>query len=77
MVGSFRKFLQTVLPESMSQEMERESRLWMIQCPHCKYERSIWELGGIRWKAAGNPRRYMRCPNCNQVTFHLIYKKNG
>ncbi len=26
----------------------------MARCETCGDERSIWELGGIRWKAAGS-----------------------
>jgi predicted RNA-binding Zn-ribbon protein involved in translation (DUF1610 family) len=57
--------------------MEADSRMWMVQCPNCGYERSIWELGGIRYKAAGNPRRLMRCPNCGQIRWHKIYRREG
>ena len=29
--------------------------------------RSVWDTGGIRYKAAGTSRRYMRCPSCGQA----------
>ena len=31
-----------------------ESRAWIARCESCGGERSIWDLGGIRWKASGN-----------------------
>jgi hypothetical protein len=51
--------------------MERESRSWIARCP-CGHARSVWELGGIRWKAKGTPRRLMRCPACGNSSWHLI-----
>ncbi len=69
-------FFRAILSKGNYEDMERQSRSWMMQCPNCRHERSIWELGGIRWKAAGNPRRYMSCPNCNQKNWHTVYKKS-
>jgi hypothetical protein len=34
--------------------MRAESLRWMIRC-ECGFERSMWEVGGVRWKARGNP----------------------
>jgi hypothetical protein len=74
--SAIQKFLQAVLPEKLANDMEAESRSWMVQCPNCKYKKSVWELGGIRWKAAGNPRKYLRCKNCGEKTWHQTYRKN-
>jgi DNA-directed RNA polymerase subunit RPC12/RpoP len=54
--------------------MEAHSRAWLVQCPHCGFERSIWELGGIRYKAAGNPRMLGTCPNCGRRGWHKVHK---
>jgi len=70
------KFLFAVLPAQWAQSMEAESRAWITLCPSCGHERSIWELGGIRWKAAGTPKRYMNCPHCGQMGWHTVsYRK--
>ena len=55
--------------------MEAESRQWMVKCPNCGFEQSVWEMGGVRWKAAGSPRWRMKCPNCGQTGWHTVYKK--
>lgn len=34
----------------------------------------MWEIGGIRYKASGNPRMRMHCPNCGQSGWHKVYK---
>jgi ribosomal protein S27E len=54
--------------------MEAHSRAWLVQCPHCGHERSIWELGGIRYKAMGNQRNWMRCASCGKVGWHRVHK---
>lgn len=54
--------------------MEAHSRAWLVRCPHCEHERSMWEVGGIRYKASGNPRMRMQCPNCGRKGWHKVYK---
>ncbi|GEM_PF-477236 len=66
----------TFVPGPMAEAMEHESRQWMMRCD-CGHERSIWEVGGIRYKAAGNPRRPARCPACGRRTWHEVYHKDG
>jgi hypothetical protein len=55
--------------------MEAEARTWFLRCKECGHERSAWEVGGIRWKAAGNPVRYLPCPRCGRNTWHTTYRK--
>jgi len=54
--------------------MEAHSRAWLVRCPHCGHERSIWELGGIRYKAAGKPRLRLSCPQCGRAGWHDVHK---
>lgn len=65
------KLLTSVLPEASAKSMEAESREWMQTCP-CGHARSVWEVGGIRWGAAGNPRRLLNCPGCGKWTWHVV-----
>lgn len=69
------KFFTSLLPGSWAQSMEAESRQWMMRCKECNFEQSVWDLGGIRWKAAGNPSRKLLCQNCKHLTWHTTYKK--
>ena len=57
--------------------MEAESRAWMVRCPKCGFERSVWESGGVRYKAAGTSRQYRRCPSCGKLGWHKIMWKGG
>lgn len=61
-----------VSPETAA-EIEAQSRSWMIRCPHCGFERSVWDAGGVRYKAAGTPRQRMTCSNCGQTGWHKIH----
>lgn len=73
-MNAMQRFFKTILPQGWADSMEAESRSWMVRCS-CGFERSIWDLGGIRWKAKGNPRRFLACPHCQQAGWHTIYRK--
>ena len=68
------RFFKLILPRKWFASAEAESKKWMIRCP-CGAEQSVWEAGGIRWKAAGNPRMYLHCAKCGNWTWHTIAKK--
>lgn len=68
-----RKLLVAVLPKSWADSMEAESRQWMLQCK-CGREISVWDAGGVRWKASGEPWRWFPCPKCG-MTWHKVYFK--
>ena len=70
------KFFKLFVSSATFADMEAESRMWKVKCPNCGNERSIWEMGGIRYKAAGNPRIYRPCPNCGQRTWQVITKSS-
>ena len=61
------KFFCRLTSAELFAAMERDSRLWKAKCPHCGAETSVWEMGGIRYKAAGEPRRRMRCRGCGRT----------
>jgi hypothetical protein len=60
-----------VLPQRWVAAMEADSRLWMVRCS-CGFARSLWELGGIRSKAAGQTHWLRRCPQCGRRSWHKI-----
>jgi len=75
-MSSLQKLFVAVLPKKWAESMEAESRNWIARCP-CGFERSFWEAGGIRWKAAGRERRYLSCPHCGHSRWHTIYKRRA
>jgi hypothetical protein len=68
------RFFVSIFPASWAKSMEEDSRRWMLRCD-CGFERSIWDMGGIRWKARGNSRNYMRCTACGERSWHRMYRK--
>jgi hypothetical protein len=71
------KIFKSLLPASWAASMENESRQWLMRCETCNFEKSVWDFGGIRWKAAGNPRRKVLCGACQNLSWHATYKKFG
>jgi hypothetical protein len=76
MMTFLQKFMSAVLPKTWAEEMQKESRSWMVRCT-CGFERSVWDIGGIRWKAKGNPKFLSECSSCRQNTWHTMYHKSG
>jgi hypothetical protein len=67
------KLLLVILPRQWGEEMMAESLQWQVRCS-CGSEYSVWEAGGIRWKAKGNPKLYRKCASCGQTTWQTIYR---
>lgn len=63
-----------LLPRRWAESMEAHSRSWMVRC-RCGSARSVWESGGIRWKAAGEPRWYRPCPRCGERSWHKVTRE--
>jgi hypothetical protein len=76
-MSSLQEFVVTVVPKKWAGSMEAESRTWIARCSSCGLERSFWEAGGIRWKAAGTERRYISCPKCSHAQWHTISKRQA
>jgi ribosomal protein S27AE len=75
--GSQRLFRRLTSPELFA-AMARDSQLWKAECPNCRADTTnVWEMGGIRYKAAGQPRRRARCPRCGQKGWLRIHWTGG
>jgi hypothetical protein len=74
---ALRDLILKVVPSGMAASMEAESREWFVVCGSCGHARSIWDLGGLRYKAKGNPRRRMTCPACGQRNWHRVERRRG
>ena len=71
-----RRFRSLSSPELFA-AMERDSRLWKAECPNCRAQTSIWEIGGIRYKAVGEPLTRLLCPKCGQKGWMRIRWTGG
>jgi hypothetical protein len=75
-LSRIQQVISRVVPAAWTASMEAESRTWMVRCRSCGFERSIWELGGIRWKGSGRTWTWGRCPNCGKLGVHTISRRD-
>ena len=68
------RLLKFILPARAFAAIRDGTRLWLIECP-CGHQRDLWDAGGIRYKAVGEPSQYHACPHCGGRTWHKIRKK--
>jgi DNA-directed RNA polymerase subunit RPC12/RpoP len=69
----FRAALFKLFP-NFAKQVEQQSREWLIACPRCGHEVSVWEAGGIRFKASGTKRTLGKCSACRKIGFLTIYR---
>lgn len=67
-------FVTRLLPRRWGAVIEAESRAWEIVCQTCGHESNVWAEGGVRYKAAGDPVKLFRCPNCGPA-WHRLHKR--
>jgi phage FluMu protein Com len=72
---SMRAIILSLMPKAMKQRAEAESRQWKATCPRCGGVNSIWDLGGIRYLAAGSPAKRLKCPQCGKIDTHTFTKQ--
>lgn len=59
-------------------DIERQSREWLIVCPNCAFERSVWDIGGVRYGARSRGKRIgLRCPSCGKRAMHPVEHRPG
>ncbi len=63
--------------QALRAAMEAESRTWMIRCPRCGYEQSVWESGGTMYKAYGTSWQYRQCPHCGKRSWNKVYRQKA
>ena len=64
------RFMTRLVGRDTAAIMEQDSRAWKITCPSCGLERSVWEMGGIRYGAGGAKRTKGRCVRCGYLGWH-------
>lgn len=69
-MSRIQRLIMKLVPARWAQEMEADSRRWMLTCQTCGLERSIWDIGGVRWKATGKTRVTVHCPHCGRLRNH-------
>ena len=62
-------------PGGTASDFERESREWKVDCRKCGHRSDVWQMGGVRWKAAGEKWQLLRCRGCGKLgrlKIHLV-----
>ena len=72
--GAQKLFTGLVSPATAA-KMQAESESWVYQCPYCGFERSVWDAGGVRYKAAGTARVLRRCPQCGRAAWQRVVRR--
>jgi hypothetical protein len=73
----FQRVLRRFASPATFEKMKADSQRWFLCCP-CGKETSFWEIGGVRYKARGNPRKLMRCSQCGEARWHkVIYRADA
>lgn len=75
-MGFLRKIIIALSGKRFAHAMEAESRQWMMRCKE-GHEISVWEAGGIRYKAYGKKWTYTWCPGCGRFRWIKIYRRAG
>jgi hypothetical protein len=58
--------LAAVSPEQGA-ELRAESESWIFTCPGCGNQRSVWELGGVRYGAGAQGKSLLlKCRGCGK-----------
>lgn len=58
--------------------IQKESMEWKFTCTSCNKETSVWDIGGVRYMAKGNPKMRIKCPKCGEnVTVELIHEESS
>ncbi|MEM8741265.1 MAG: hypothetical protein AAGE13_07175 [Pseudomonadota bacterium] len=71
----FRRLILRFMSPKTRARAEAESRAWIATCPACGHERSVWEMGGLRYGASGAPRWRLTCPACGATGWHQVEKR--
>ncbi|MBM3200226.1 hypothetical protein FJZ53_04775 [Candidatus Woesearchaeota archaeon] len=74
-MGLIRSVLRKASPKRFK-GVVKESKSWHFVCKTCGYKKSVYDSGGIRYKAKPNKVALGRCPVCKKFRWFKIIKKN-
>jgi hypothetical protein len=62
------RVFMAILPKSWANDMRAESQRWQIRCCTCGKSGSLWDAGGIRWKATSVGKiTLVKCSQCGAL----------
>ncbi len=69
-----RDTILSLMPKTWRASAMADSKLWLTRCTGCEHQSNVWDLGGMRWKAFGEPLTSFPCPACGKVKMHKLTK---
>ena len=64
------------LPKTWYDAIRTESEEWIFTCPECGLARSVWDIGGVRYKAvSAGKRSLVWCPQCQQMRWMPLTRR--
>lgn len=72
------RLVVSLLPRRWSDAIQAESQSWILTCSVCGVTRSVWDMGGIRYKAASVGRHVVvRCGRCGKFRQMSLERKTA
>ncbi|MFT5050518.1 MAG: hypothetical protein ACI8QZ_001920 [Chlamydiales bacterium] len=68
------RILKALLSERAFRAVRDGTREWLMGCT-CGHKADLWSAGGVRFKAAGEPRQWNGCPGCGKITWQEVRGK--
>jgi len=75
-VPEHHRFLKFILPAKAFEAVKAGTKEWLIECRSSGYKRDIWDEGGTRYKAKGEPVSLGKCSKCDKKTWQKARKKS-
>lgn len=74
-LSTTQRIVKFFVSKTKFEAMQQESEKWKFKCEECQKETSIWDIGGIRYKAKGNLKMKIKCSNCGKISSCEIQKQ--
>ncbi len=73
---ALQNILRALVSDRVFKEMKAESEQWFFECLSCGFKRSVWEAGGIKYKATVRRKRAVgKCPECHKWRWMSVAPK--
>lgn len=72
-LSTVQKMVKFFSTKSKFEKIMNESKRYQFDC-NCGKTSSIWDIGGVRYKAYGKPSTLVKCPHCTKIAMRKIYK---
>jgi uncharacterized Zn finger protein len=72
------RLVMTLMPQQWAAAIRAESQEWLLSCSGCGISRSVWEVGGIRFKASSAGKRVLVwCKECGQLRWMSLERQRA